>query len=230
MRGARLHYPASMPARLLLLLLALSALSVPSALAQTVIYRCTDASGAVTMQNDKPCGPGMQQQIRRVGALPTAPAPAPKPAAERPRNVPPPGASFELVVGPQTDTPLPDSSVAEAERKPPPPLFQCKTWDEEIYTSENGEPEPRCAPLQTVGLNGQPGFGAGQACEMRADTCSAIEGDALCKAWRQQFDEAVFRAKYSDGRDQATRDAERDRIGKLLADSDCNTGPSAQKP
>ncbi len=44
---------------------------------ETVIYRCTDAGGAVTMQN-KPCGPGMQQQVRKVGVLPTAPAPAPR--------------------------------------------------------------------------------------------------------------------------------------------------------
>ena len=214
-----------MTPRLFLAVLALLALillqaAAPTA-AQTVIYRCTDASGAVTMQNDKPCGPGMKQQIRNVGTLPTAPAPASKPAAAAPRNLPPPGAAFELVVGPQSDTPLPEPTVAEDARQPPPPLFQCKTWDEEVYTSEDGEPEPRCAPLQTVGLNGNPGFGAGQACEMRHDTCTAIAGDDLCTAWRRMFDEAVFRSKYADGRDQQVRDADRDRIGKLLADSSC---------
>ena len=56
---------------------------------------------------------------------------------------------------------------------------------------------------------------------MRHDTCTPIPGDDLCKAWRRLFDEAVFRSKYSDGRDQATRDAERERLGKLLADSNC---------
>jgi len=196
-------------------------LAAAPAAAQTVIYRCTDASGAVTMQNDKPCGPGMKQQVRNVGTLPTAPAPAPKPAAAAPRNLPPPGAAFELVVGPQSETPLPEPTVAEDARQPPPPLFQCKTWNEEVYTSEDGEPAPRCAPLQTVGLNGNPGFGAGQACEMRHDTCTAITGDELCKAWRRMFDEAVFRSKYADGRDQQVRDADRNRIGKLLADSHC---------
>ena len=35
------------------------------------------------------------------------------------------------------------------------------------------------------------------------------------------FDEAAFRSKYSDGSDQRDREAERDRIGKLLADSNC---------
>lgn len=204
-----------------LLLIAAQVLAAAPAAAQTVIYRCTDASGAVTMQNDKPCGPGMKQQIRNVGTLPTAPAPAPKPAAAALRNLPPPGAAFELVVGPQSDAPLPEPTVAEDARQPPPPLFQCKTWDEEVYTSEDGEPEPNCAPLQTVGLNGNPSFGAGQACEMRHDTCAPIAGEDLCKAWRRMFDEAVFRSKYADGRDQQARDADRDRIGKLLADSHC---------
>ena len=58
--------------------LAFVAMTVAPAWAQTVIYRCTDAKGAVTMQNDKPCAPGMKQEIRNVGALPTAPAPAPR--------------------------------------------------------------------------------------------------------------------------------------------------------
>lgn len=217
--GGRHAYPARMRFRLLLAAAVL--LSAPTAPAQTVIYRCTDASGAVTMQNDTPCAPGMKQEIRNVGALPTAPAPARRPAVERPRHLPPPGASFELVVGPQKDAPLPDSTVAEAERRPPPPLFQCRTWDEQVYTSEDGAPEPVCVPLQTVGIGGNAQAGAGHACEMRADACTAIAGDALCTAWRRRYDEAVFRAKYSDGRDQAERDAERDRVGKLIADSNC---------
>jgi len=203
------------------LLAAAFLLFAPLLPAQTVIYRCTDASGAVTMQNDTPCAPGSKQEIRNVGALPTAPPPAPKPAAERPRHLPPPGASFELVAGPQKDAPLPESAVAEAERQPPPPLFQCRTWDEQVYTSEAGEPDPVCVPLQTVGIGGNVQAGAGHACEMRTDDCTALAGDALCTAWRRRYDEAVFRAKYADGRDQATRDAERDRLGKLIADSHC---------
>ena len=48
-----------------ILLFAALLLAAPAARAQTVIYRCTDAGGAVTMQN-KPCGPGLQQQVRKV--------------------------------------------------------------------------------------------------------------------------------------------------------------------
>ena len=83
---------------------------------ETVFYRCTDASGAVTMQNDKPCGPGMKQEIRRVGALPTAAPPTRTEAP--PKFVPPPTGAFELVVGPQQA--LPASGIPAAERYRPP--------------------------------------------------------------------------------------------------------------
>ena len=36
---------------------------------------------------------------------------------------------------------------------PPPPLFQCATREGDRYLSEQAEPEPRCVPLRTVGLD-----------------------------------------------------------------------------
>lgn len=185
---------------------------------ETVFYRCTDASGAVTMQNDKPCGAGMKQQIRRVSAVPTAPAPtrsAPAPTF----SAPPPGMQFELVMGPRSEGP--PSAVPEADRVPPPTLFQCRTWDEDDYFSENGEPEPRCAPLQTTDANGDPNGGAGSACEMVRDTCTAADGDALCKAWQHHVDEAEFRWKFASPGESDPRKAEYERLAKLLADSNC---------
>lgn len=196
------------------LLLATSALQAQ----ETVFYRCTDGSGGVTMQNDKPCAAGMKQEIRRVSALPTAPAPtrsAPAPTF----SAPPPGAQFELVVGPRSEGP--PSTVPEADRVPPPTLFQCRTWDEDDYLSEDGEPEPRCAPLQTTDANGDPNGGAGSACEMVRDTCTAADGDALCKVWQQHVDEAEFRWKFAGPDDSGSRKAEYERRAKLLADSNC---------
>src|SRR5918993_4070949 len=76
----------------------------------TKIYRCTDASGAVTMQSDTPCGPGMKQEVRTIGEVPTAAPPPKRAAPEIPRNLPPPGARFELVRGPVTDA-LPPSQL-----------------------------------------------------------------------------------------------------------------------
>lgn len=193
---------------------------VPAAHAQgTVIYRCTDANGAVTMQNDKPCGPGMKQETRNVGVLPTAPPPTAR-EHTTPAAAPPVLGNFELVVGPQT-TPLPSATTPEAEREPPPTLFQCKTWDEDIFVTENGEPETRCAPLATTGLDGNPDMAAGEACEMRTDECTPIIDDALCQAWRGRVGEAEFRWKYARDRDSKPRKAEYDRLAKILAESNC---------
>lgn len=200
--------------------LALLLAAVPTLQAQdSVIYRCTDASGALTMQN-KPCGPGMKQETRNVGILPTAPPPTAreKPA---PAAAPPILGNFELVVGPQT-TPLPPATTPEAEREPPPALFQCKTWDEDVFVTENGEPEARCAPLATTGLDGNPDMAAGEACEMRTDECTPIIDDALCQAWRGRVDEAEFRWKYARAGDSNPRKAEYDRLAKILAESSCN--------
>ena len=185
----------------------------------TVIYRCTDASGAVTMQNDKPCGPGMKQETRNVGVLPTAPPPTAR-ANTAPATPPPVLGNFELVVGPST-TPLPVATTPEAERVPPPTLFQCKTWDDDSYLSENGEPEAICAPLATTGIDGNPSLGAGAACEVRRDECTPVAAEALCASWRRRVDEAEFRWKFARGNDGDTRKTEYDRLAKLLAESNC---------
>ena len=192
----------------------------PASAQQTVIYRCTDAKGAVTMQNDKPCAPGTRQEVRNVGALPTAPAPARKAEAPAAPIGPPPGARFELVRGPAGEA-LPASNVPEAERRPPPPLFQCETWDKDSYLSENAEPEPRCVPLQTVGINGNPLLAGGEACEMKRDSCTALTDVALCRAWRRRVDEAQFRMKFAADDERGARKAEYDTYAKALADSSC---------
>lgn len=186
----------------------------------TTIYRCTDAKGAVTMQNDVPCGPGMKQEIRKIGEVPTAAPPPKRAAAEPPKNLPPPGAQFELVRGPVSEQ-LPEPTVPVAERKPPPPLFECKTWESEVYLSDTAEPEARCAPLNTTGLDGNPSFGAGAACEVKRDTCTAIEGDALCAAWSRRVDEARFRMTYAAPAEKTARKAEYDKRLADYVDSSC---------
>jgi len=108
-----MHRSPTAPACLLLALLALFAGTAHA----TTIYRCTDAKGSVTMQNDTPCPAGSKQEVRQIGELPTAPAPVGKPAAAPVAKVPPPGSSFELVRGPVTEQ-LPDTKVAAADRKP----------------------------------------------------------------------------------------------------------------
>jgi hypothetical protein len=213
--------PAFPPAFIAIALCAVAAAALAPASAQTVIYRCTDANGAVTMQNDKPCASGMRQEVRRVGTLPTAPPPARKAEAPAAPAGPPPGARFELVRGPVTD-PLPASDVPEAERKPPPPLFQCETWDKDRYLSDDGDPEPRCVPLQMVGIDGSAALAGGEACEMKQDACTALTDAALCQAWRRRVDEAQFRLKFAPDAQRDARKAEYERHAQVLADSNCS--------
>ena len=58
------------------------------ALAQhkVVIYRCTDASGALTVQNDVPCAKGSKQDKRVIEAAPSVATPPAFVTARRPRR------------------------------------------------------------------------------------------------------------------------------------------------
>ena len=142
--------------------------------------------------------------------------PAPQPSAA------PPGAQFELVRGPVVADDLPASTLAAEQRKPPPALFECTTFDSEKYLSESGEPESRCVLMNTVGLNGDPNMGAGAACEVKTDTCAAVtEPAALCGAWRRRIDEAKFRMTFSAGAEKARRTAEYERQLGLFVDTSC---------
>ncbi|MCF7221574.1 DUF4124 domain-containing protein [Marilutibacter chinensis] len=73
--------------------LAAVALAPAAAPAQTVLYRCTDAEGNLTIQNDTPCPPGSQQRTQVVGELPSSPAQPPPPQRPLPEpewQLPPP--------------------------------------------------------------------------------------------------------------------------------------------
>ncbi len=169
------------------------------------IYRCVDASGAITLQNDVPCPKGSQQTLRKVGVLPTLPAPpAPvvKPPAVAPAAPPAP--------------PAPEPVVRTA----PPALFQCRTWDERDYLGETAEPPATCAPVQSIGIDGSTELAAGTTCEMRQDTCTAVPAEQLCASWKKRVDEAEFRWKIGGSRND-DRKAEFDRLSKVYRESTC---------
>jgi hypothetical protein len=194
---------------------------------ETVFYKCTDAKGNVTMQNGTPCAPGQKQEIRRIGEVRTVPVPAKKPAAETPPPAPVYG-DFVLVRGPNMKRkPAPEAAVLP----PPPPLFQCKTWEGDTYSGEEETPEARCVPLQVTGIGGSAGLGAGTACEMKPDACTAIPPEQACDAWLRRLDEAEFKLKYA-GRDNLDdRQRAFDAIDAKIKASSCSpVAPAAQKP
>lgn len=182
----------------LLLLLTLRGASAQ----ETLFYKCTDAKGNVSMQNGTPCVAGMKQDIKRVREVRTVPVPDRKPVVEA-APVAPVYGEFVLVSGPNMKrNPAPEA----AGLPPPPPLFQCKTWEGNDYLGDIDNPPARCMPLQVTGIDGSVALGAGEACEMKPDQCAAVPTDILCEAWLRRLDEAEFKRKYAGNENQSDRD------------------------
>ena len=202
--------------RALFLVIALSA-AAPCAHAQTNmrIYRCVDASGAVTLQNDVACPKGSQQSVRKVSVLPTMPA---SPAAAKP----PAPLLTTLAAASVSPQPVP-LSAPPAVRSAPQALFQCRTWDDRDYLGDTAEPASNCMPVTSVGIDGSSQLAAGQTCEMRQDTCVAVSAEQLCATWKKRVDEAEFRWKFGGGRND-DRKAEFDRLAKVYRGSTCIGG------
>ena len=79
--------------------------------------------------------------------------------------------------------------IADKDRLPPPPLFQCNTYDNDSYLSENATPEPRCVRLETTDLQGSTDTSGGVACQMVTDQCQRVADGAACDAWKKRLRE-----------------------------------------
>jgi hypothetical protein len=190
----------------------------PATSQDMLFYKCTNAKGEVSLQNGTPCAPGMTQEIRRIGEVRTVPVPAKKPDAPA-APTPPVLGDFVLVSGPNMQRkPAPEAAALP----PPPPLFQCKTWEGDTYFGETDKPEPRCIPLQVTGIGGAANLGAGSACEMKQDACTATPAEQLCEAWLRRLDEAEFKLKYASRDDEDERKRTFDAIEAKVKASSCS--------
>lgn len=116
--------------------------------------------------------------------------------------------------------PVPDEGLAaDPDRPPPPPLFRCATWDGDSYLSEDEEVPPRCLPLRTVGLDGNPATGAGRACEVVRDQCSRVADGGACEAWRRYAREAESRLRFAHPDNVERRRGEYERLAGIVAAS-----------
>ncbi len=190
---------------------------------EIVFYRCTDASGALTVQN-MPCPKGTQLQSRKVMQAVDTPPPMPAPAA--------PAALPALMAAPAEAPPVAAATPAKAPAAPVaapvplPDLFQCRTREGESYFSESSEPPSRCVAMQVTGLDGNPSTGAGEACEVVRDTCTAIDPARQCATWQQRVDEAESQWRFAAPSQAQTLQKNYQRLQSLLDASDCKT----QKP
>lgn len=213
--------------RSLAIALALLACATPTAIAQqVVIYRCTDASGALTVQNDEPCPAGSREERAIIEPPPPMPVyvpqtPAPAPVASSTAQA---DATATPVAPERPDAPAP-ARIADADRLPPPPIFRCHTPGNDRYVSEDAEPKPRCVPLQTVGINGDPGLAAGAACEWQYDRCERIPDGEACDGWRQRGREIESTWRYARGDARAPLQEAFARVSTILSDTTCGLPP-----
>lgn len=189
----------------------------PAPARNVVIYRCTDAKGALTIQNDVACPKGSRQQRQVVQPAQTMATPvvaAPVQPAPLPRQPAP-------VAPPKADEAGPGPTVADADRLPPPPLFQCNTFDNDSYLTEDAAPAPRCVRLQTTGIDGSSALGAGEACQMVTDQCQRVPDAAACAAWGTRLKQVEASWRFAPAADKAERQDEFRRVSTILRDTTC---------
>lgn len=178
-----------------------------------VIYRCTDAFGALTVQNDVPCPKGSKQQKQVIQAPPPMPAYRP-PAPPVPKPAP--------VAPAQVSAPAPAApSIPDSERLPPPVLYQCNTYDHDSYLSEDDTPEPRCVRMETTDLSGMPDASGGVACQMVTDQCQRVADGAACDAWKKRVREVEAAWKFGRADEADANRAEYERVARIVRDSTC---------
>lgn len=240
----------------------------------TTIYRCTDATGAMTVQNS-PCPPGSKTDKRAVQGVASMPLPGNAPAAtpapptatatgqasaavptgdavlqsEQARSgaitMPPPqeeaqtlqtlggmtliedpslhkdDAAADALAGRSAPSNAAASAAGMVTGTAPPILFQCTTYDSGTYLTEDAEPQSRCAPLKTVGLDGNPFAGAGKACQVIHDVCARVPDQRLCSAWKKRLGETEVAWRYARPETQVQNKADYDRVLRIVQDSGC---------
>lgn len=190
-----------------------------------VFYRCTDAAGSLTVQN-MPC-PKDQKQEKRVmqgiSTVPMAPAGPASSSAASPAPVPR-ASTTPAAVDPAPTAAAPSLPPRDpgAPRLPPPVVYQCTTYDKDTFITEDSVPASRCAPLRTVGLDGNPQSGAGQACEVIQDTCARVPDGALCDAWKKRRDETEVAFRFARPENLDKHRAEYERVARIVQESSCS--------
>ena len=221
-----------MKLRYLLLMFMLS--TTGAAADEVVFYRCTDASGALTLQN-MPCPKGDKQEKKLMQSVntvpmgttsaPPGPATTSKAATTTSADAYTPAAATSapgsdpriLTSGPAPEV----ATIADEDRLPPPVLFQCITYDKDSYITEDEVPQSRCVPLRTIGLDGNPQGGAGEACEMTRDTCARVADGALCEAWKKRLGQTEVAWRFARAGNEQKNKEEFERTRKIWNQSTC---------
>jgi hypothetical protein len=144
------------------------------------------------------------------------PAPASKPSATSASPIA--ATPAQAVTEPAAAAP---AKIDGGKRLPPPILFQCATYDNDRYFTEESEPPSRCKALRTVGLDGNPQAGAGHACEVVKDICARVPDGALCDAWKKRRDETEVAWRFARPENVDKNKTDFDRVNRIVNESTC---------
>lgn len=186
---------------LVLTLLALAGSAGGAARDTVTVYRCVDAKGRVTLQDD-PCPAGTQsstRQLQRPKDAPAKPAPAatakpaPEPIVERRRDTRP--------------------------LLSPPPMYRCTSYDGNERYSESYDPNPRCEPMVLYIDPRQLGPELSRACQWVEDSCVRLTDAAACEIWKKKRKDAQSASLHAFSDTASYRKSEVERIGQIVDES-----------
>jgi hypothetical protein len=170
-----------------------------------IIYRCIDAKGHVSLQDD-PCPKDTTQQSARNMVRPQDPPY--HPVASQP---------------PLPPTSPPEPPVAETPYflpPPPPPLYQCTSYDGIVRESEVYDPNPRCEPVVLYfPYPRQLTPAQAGSCRWVQDSCVRLSDEATCERFRQKKREAASALQHAFSDTEAYRKSELQRFTQIVDES-----------
>ncbi len=173
----------------------------PAAAQDITVYRCLDATGRATLQ-DEPCAAGQTQTTRQM-TRPQDPAPRPV-AAPRPE----PEAAEPEPAPPQFALPY-----------PPPPLFQCTDYDGEVRFSEDYDPNTRCVPLSVLGYDVRGSAQGAASCRWVSESCLRMDDADACDQFKARLKVTQSNALHAFSDTAAFRKSEAIRIERIVNES-----------
>ena len=184
----------------------------------TVIYRCSDASGALSLQST-PCPRG-QRQERSVIAKPVDPVADAAPTTTT-------ATAVATIIPATTATTAQPQPRGDDTRAPPPPLYLCRTPSAGSYVNETDDPPERCREVPLVNISNSvsvPEHDRRLQCVMERDHCDRIPDQELCATWKRRAAEAAAMLDLGnpDLVERATR--QRDQAQRVI-DRSCLTEP-----
>ena len=180
----------------------------PAATQDITVYRCQDAAGRATLQ-DEPCPTGQTQTTRQM-TRPQDPAPRPRPRPD---------------AAPGDDVAAPDPAGGDPEPLPPlrpfppPPLFQCTDFDGEVRYSEAYDPNTRCVPLSVLGYDVRGSAQGAASCRWVSESCLRLDDATACDQFKTRLKVARSNALHAFSDTAAFRKSEATRLQRIVDES-----------